>query len=175
MVTANEVDLAAAVRVSRRVELRNIRLTHVNASSPEYHPGALKPHVEHQCSARTIGSDSIEVTCDYQFNASSERDEPVLDAVLTYLLTYEISGTEPVEAADLDHFAYASGTLHSWPFARNLLFSLTADVGYPPFMLPVLKHQQAKKAAAQEPESSTDSEEQSTEEQKGIEAKAEST
>ncbi len=152
MVTSNDVDLAAAIRVSRRVELRDIRLSHIAASSPVYHPGALKPHVLHECSAKFGEDESIEVTCAYRFHALSDQEEPVLDAALTYLLIYRSAGTEPIDAADLDHFAYASGTLHSWPFARQLLFGLTADMGYPPFTLPVHRHQPAKAATPPAPE-----------------------
>jgi preprotein translocase subunit SecB len=150
VVTSNDVDLAAAVRVSRRVELRDIRLSHISASSPAYHPGALKPHVQHECSGKAIEDETIEVTCAYRFHGISDSEEAVLDASLTYLLLYKIVGAEPVDAADLNHFAYASGTLHSWPFARQLLFGLTADMGYPPFMLPVHKHQPAKTATPPE-------------------------
>jgi preprotein translocase subunit SecB len=163
VVTSNDVDLAAAVRVSRRVELRDIRLSHIAASSPTHHPGALKPHVEHECSGKTTDGELIEVTCAYRFHAMSGTEEPVLDATLTYLLVYKIIGPETVDAADLDHFAYASGTLHSWPFVRQLLFGLTANMGYPPFMLPVHKHQPAKTAKPSEPEEPGDEEENSVE------------
>jgi hypothetical protein len=160
VVTAKDIDLAAAIRVSRRVELRDIRLSQISAASPSYHPGTLKPQVHHSCSGRTADDELIEVTCAYQFHALSDAEEPVLDASLTYILMYKISGVEPFEPGDLDHFAYASGTLHSWPFARQLLFGLTADMGYPPFTLPVHKHQPAKPVETPAPVSDDDDQSQ---------------
>jgi len=144
LVTSQDVDLAAAVRVSRRVELRDIRLADITASSPAHHAGSLRPHVEHECSATRRDDDAIEVTCAYRFHALSDQEEPVLDASITYRLVYAIGDSDPIEESDLDHFAFASGTLHSWPFVRQLLFGLTGEMGFPPFTLPVHKHQPAK-------------------------------
>lgn len=144
MVSSKDVDLAAAIRVSRRVELRDIRLTHIAADGPVHYPGALNSQVDHDCSATKIEADAIELECAYRFHALSDTQEGVLEASLKYLLSYAVSGTDPLDPSDVAHFAYASGTLHSWPFVRQFLFSLTANMGYPPFTLAVHKLPPAK-------------------------------
>jgi preprotein translocase subunit SecB len=145
------VDLAGAVRVSRRVELRDIRLAEIAASSPSHYSGSLRPQVEHECSATKREDNAVEVICSYRFHALSDQDEQVLDASITYQLTYTIGDNDPIDESDLDHFAFASGTLHSWPFVRQLLFGLTGEMGFPPFTLPVHKHQPAKSTAVAPP------------------------
>lgn len=142
------MDLAAAIRVSRRVELQDIRLSHIAAESPVQHSGSLNPQVEHDCSATKIESDVIELECAYRFHALSDEKEQVLDASLKYQLSYAVSGDEPIDPGDAEHFAYASGTLHSWPFVRQFLFGLTASMGYPPLTLPVHKLPPTKPAPA---------------------------
>jgi preprotein translocase subunit SecB len=136
--------MAAAVRVSRRVDLRDIRLANIVASSPTRHGGLLNPHVTHDCSVTKNEGDVIEIVCEYKFHGVSDAAEEVIEATLKYLVSYAVAGPEPVDAADVAHFAFASGTLHSWPFARQHLFGLTAEMGYPPFTLPVHKMPPAK-------------------------------
>jgi preprotein translocase subunit SecB len=132
-----EWDLAAAGRIASRVEFRDIRLSEINASSPMKALGVLEPKIEHHCSPRHEGA-LLEVLCSYQIHVMSGDDEP-LNADVKYLISYELLGDEPVNPSDLEHFASTNGTYHSWPFVRQLLFDLTARMGYPPYNLPVFK------------------------------------
>lgn len=132
-----EWDLAAAARISGRVEFREIRLAEINAFSPIKGHGALEPLIEHDCTPRHVG-DLVEVLCSYQVRVTSGVDEP-LRADLKYVISYTLLGDEPVDPSDLGHFASANGTYHSWPFVRQLLFDLTSRMGYPPYNLPVFK------------------------------------
>ena len=59
-----------------------------------------------------------EIACDYRFSAMSGESK-VAEALVTYFLVYELSGTEPAAEADLAEFAIANGTLHSWPFSGS--------------------------------------------------------
>lgn len=137
MESPKEWDLAAAARISRRVEFRDIRLSEISASSPGKALGPLQPTIEHHCTPHHEG-DLLEVLCSYQIRVMSGEDQ-ALAAQFNYLISYGLLGEEPVDAADLEHFASANGTYHSWPFVRQLLFDLTARMGYPPYNLPVFK------------------------------------
>jgi hypothetical protein len=49
-----------------------------------------------------------------------------------------LRGTEPLADEDVAQFALSNGTLHSWPFVRELLYALTSRIGYPPYTLGVV-------------------------------------
>jgi hypothetical protein len=149
------LDLAAAARVAKRVELREIRLSEISASNLAAHHGPLHPEVQHVCSPIVHESHLIEVLCSYDFLVKSEGDE-IAKAQFKYLISYDVIGEAPVDEADLQHFAFANGTYHSWPFVRQLVFDLTSRMGYPPYTLPVFQFnpkpkQQPEETAEDEP------------------------
>ena len=150
------VDLAAAARISSRVEFREIRLNEIKASSPSKGLGALEPQIEHRCTLSRHEGDLLEILCAYQIRVTSGSEE-FLKADLNYSVSYTLLGTDPVDENDLNHFAFANGTYHSWPFVRQALFDLTSRMGYPPYNLPVFKffpkRQKAADAPANEEES----------------------
>jgi preprotein translocase subunit SecB len=147
-----EWDLAAAARISTRVEFRDIRLSEISASSPTKALGVLEPKIEHHCTPRRDG-DLLEVLCSYQIRVMSGDCEP-LNADIKYLISYALQGDDPVDSSDLEHFASANGTYHSWPFVRQLLFDLTARMGYPPYNLPVFRFFPRKPKPVEAPPSS---------------------
>ena len=138
MESPKEWDLAAAGRIASRVEFREIRLSEINASGPIKGQGPLEPHIDHHCKLTKHEGDLLEVLCSYELRVASDGDE-LLTADIKYLASYTLLGDEPVDANDLDNFAFTNGTYHSWPFVRQLVFDLTARMGYPPYNLPVFK------------------------------------
>lgn len=138
MESPKDWDLAAAGRVSSRVEFREIRLSEINASGPIKGQGPLEPHIDHHCELTRHEGDLLEVLCTYQLRVASGDDE-FLNADIKYLASYTLLGDQPVDPNDLVHFAFTNGTYHSWPFVRQLVFDLTARMGYPPYSLPVFK------------------------------------
>lgn len=130
------VDFAAVGRVAARVELKGIRLTDVSAKCDPKIKGALEPTVNLGCKIVGRENNALEISCDYRFTARA-ADAQVAEAAITYLLVYQVNGSEPLKEEDLAEFAVANGTLHSWPFVREFLYGLTSRMGYPPYMLPV--------------------------------------
>jgi preprotein translocase subunit SecB len=142
------VDFAAVARVSKHVELKDIRLIQIMAKCEPKVYGTLEPSVDVSCSVSTFTDSAIEVSCEYKFNVSS-AEAKVADAEINYLLNYEIQGSPgQLETSDIAEFARANGALHSWPFVRELLYALTSKMGYPPFTLPVM-HFNAKTSPVQ--------------------------
>jgi hypothetical protein len=138
--TDHAIDLAAASRISRRVDLREIRLTQIKATfQNEAMEGVvrLSPSFDHDCVPIKVGADFIEVACSYTFKVHSV-DLEVATADMTYYILYKLLGDEPTEQSDVEHFARANGAYHSWPFVRETIYSLTAKMGFPPYTLPVL-------------------------------------
>jgi len=131
--------MAAVGRISRRVELRDIRLTEVHATRHAALGGPLrlKPSYECNCVPVNVTDQGIEVVCSYTFKVrTSEAD--VAEAKIVYWIGYRLIGDDPTDEADIQHFAKANGAYHSWPFAREEIFSLTSRMGFPPYTLPVL-------------------------------------
>ena len=149
MEAPSTLDLVAAARVAKRVELREIRLSEISASSPSAYHGPLHPEVNHDCSPTMHDDHHIEVLCSYNFLVKSDGDD-VAKADFKYVISYEIVGDGGVEEADLQHFAFANGTYHSWPFVRQLVFDLTARMGFPPYTLPVFQFNPKPKEPAPE-------------------------
>ncbi len=145
MEAPSSLDLAAAARIAKRVELREIRLSEISALNVLPYHGPLHPEVQHTC-LPTCGNNEIEVLCSYNFSVKSEGDE-VARAQFKYLISYDVLGEGGVDENDLQHFAYANGTYHSWPFVRQLVFDLTARMGYPPYTLPVFQFNPKPKPA----------------------------
>lgn len=137
------IDFAAVARVSKRTELKGIRLTEVLAKCDPKVPGPLEPKLDLDCAVFSQDESTLEIACNYRFAARSQAQSEAegsqaAEAEIKYLLLYELQGTEPLAEADLAQFALGNGTLHSWPFVREFLYGLTSRMGYPPYTLPVM-------------------------------------
>jgi preprotein translocase subunit SecB len=136
--TNRKVDLAAVARIARRVDLKDICLTEITASSCPRVQGTLEADLKHECLAKRLELNAFEVNCRYAFTVKTTATE-VASASFNYTILYHVSGDEAVADDDLGEFAFANGIYHSWPFVRQLLFDLTARMGYAPYTLPVMK------------------------------------
>lgn len=158
------VDFAAAGRVSQRVELKGVRVIEVSAKcEPRTIVGPLEPTITHECSYVKQSSNALGVVCSYSFVANSSAAR-VAEASIKYYLDFDLQGDEPLAEEDLNEFAFANGTLHSWPFVREFLFGLTSKMGYPPYNLPVFHFKprpQEKKEKAEKAPSTTSAEDKS--------------
>jgi len=131
------IDFAAVARVSRYAELKDIRVTDVSAKCDPKYTAPLEAEFSHESSV--VGSEigSLDISCQYRF-AGSAAQRKIIEIEIKYLLTYALSAPEPLAKDDLDQFAFGNGTLHSWPFVREFLHSLTSRMGVPAFKLGVM-------------------------------------
>ena len=160
-----QVDMAAVSRVSRRVELLDVRLESLAASGHPNQAGqALEPEYSDACVPSLNDAGRIELSCGYKFKAMSAGTE-VAQASFIYILAYRVVGDEQPSKDDVAQFALANGPFHSWPFARELIYSVTARMGFPPFVLPVLtiKPKTPAQPAEARPEASAEPARASTE------------
>jgi len=144
------VDFAAIGRVAKRSELKSLRLIGISAKCDKMVTGTLVPNVELACKSGLVEGNTLEVICEYTFTAHSNNVEAVSSAI-TYLLVYEISGSESPSPDDLTEFGRANGTLNSWPFVREVLFGLTSRMGFPPYTLPLMHFNPTPKAKEPKP------------------------
>lgn len=141
------VDMSAVARIASRVDLKDVCLTEVTATRQRSVVGeVLHPDLQHDYSARCPAKGCIEVDCKYQLSVTT-GGKPAASFAIVYVLTYKLRSDEPVEPTDLQHFAWANGAFHSWPFVRELLHSMTGRMGFPPYTLPVLTFVPPKQAA----------------------------
>lgn len=142
-------DMAAVSRVARRVSLQTLVLVDVGAKRFPFKAenGVLEPEISQHHRVVGMNMESLEVEASFRFSVRRE-DELVLKATLTYRIRYGIQGEEPIDPKDASYFATANGAYHAWPFVRENLFGLTAKMGLPAFLLPVLAFQQSQTKAA---------------------------
>ena len=131
------VDFAAVARVSRFAELKDIRVVDVSAKCDPKFTAPLESEFSHECLVIGNGKGALDISCRYRFTGNSAQAK-IVDIEIKYLLTYAISSPEPLPEADIAQFADGNGTLHSWPFVREFLYSLTSRMGIPPFKLGVM-------------------------------------
>jgi hypothetical protein len=133
-----KLDMEAAARVARRVQLADIRLSDLSLKLTAQGDGAsMAADVKRNCIPLKWDGGIVEVSCNFHFRASdAETQVAYIDA--TYVLRYTVDGSDPITELDAKHFAYANGAYNSWPFARELFHSLSTRMSLPPFTLPVL-------------------------------------
>lgn len=130
-------DLIAASRVSRRVDVAEIRLTDVQlASDLVSATGDLRFESEHAIRSE-VTDGKIEVECDYTFTFHT-HDVSAFTLRLVYNVLYALQDDDATDENDVQHFADANGRYHTWPFVREMVTSLTAKMGYRPYVLPAL-------------------------------------
>lgn len=137
--TDDAIDIVAASRISRRVEIVEMSLSEIRANRKiDVGTGRrLTPTYEYDCVPTKVGDGVIEVACSYSFKVHSS-DQELAEANMTYHIIYKLLGDEPAAESDIKQFARANGAYHSWPFVRETIFSLTSKMGFPPYTLPVL-------------------------------------
>jgi len=131
------VDFAAVSRVSQYAELKDIRVVDVSAKCDPKYTAPLEPEFSHECSVVGNENGALDISCQYRFTGNAAQTR-IVDIEIKYLLTYAISSPEPLLEADITQFANGNGTLHSWPFVREFLHSMTSRMGVPPFKLGVM-------------------------------------
>jgi len=145
------LDLVAASRVARRVNLTDVYVVEATAKRHRSHSdSALKPDLNdsYKCTRRT--DNKLEILCRHHLKAASGAD-PIAEIQIDLNLIYEIAGTDSLDETDLSAFADANGAYNSWPFIREFLNSLTLRLGLPAFVLPTLRMVPAPKIQVQTP------------------------
>jgi hypothetical protein len=150
-----DVDFEAVARISSRVELRDVRISSASATrivSPEdlvddwgkrvfigfdSHPGAWSSEL----SSFVVNAKFIAAfgpgwdPADH----APDPDDPEVAVEVAFELVYDAQpGDEPAER-DLEHFAMINGTLHAWPYWRELAHSMTRQMGIQPVVVGVFK------------------------------------
>lgn len=157
---AAPVDYASIARIASAVELRDIALRSSRASlnvaaaeiperwSGEAFVGFDTTLAEHDRESRdfTINAGFIAV---YKASWGDEihvelpvidpADPPEIEIRASFELTYSTSGGAELDLDDLANFAVANGTLHAWPYWRELADDITTRMHVPRLVVGVFK------------------------------------
>jgi hypothetical protein len=131
--------MVAVARIASRVELRGVRLLELIFVTKKIvaYGSPLEPSIETECVPLPSEKGFIDVACGFNFMIRSTGEE-VAESKIKYLIQYKLKGEEVPTEQDLIAFSAVNGAYHAWPFVRELIFNLTARMGFQPFTLPVL-------------------------------------
>ena len=132
------LNLPAAARIARRVQLSDVYVAELSAKRPDSPPTTLTPELTDTYEVHRI-ADKLQVLCRHRLQlqqATEDNHAAEIDVALH--LIYDIIGSDPVNEDDLSAFANANGAYHSWPFIREIYNSMTLRLGLPAFVLPTL-------------------------------------
>jgi hypothetical protein len=157
---ATPVDYASIARIASAVELRDIALRSSRANlnvaadkiperwSGEAFVGFDTQVSEHEAESREF---TIEATFIAVYNSSwgdeihSELPEldpdnpPEIEIQASFELTYRVAEEANLADEDLANFATANGTLHAWPYWRELADDITTRMHVPRLVVGVFK------------------------------------
>lgn len=157
---ATPIDYASIARIASAVELRDIALRSSRASLnvaaseiPERWSGEAFVGFD-----TTVGEDPTE-SADFTINAAFiavyksgwgdeihtelpvlvPEDPPEIEIRASFELTYSVSDPSQLASEDLANFAIANGTLHAWPYWRELADDITQRMHVPRLVVGVFK------------------------------------
>jgi len=157
---ATPVDYSSIARVASAVELRDIALRSSRASLnalateiPEHWSGAAFVGFDSKVGERA--ADDRDFTIEAAFVAvynSGWADEihtelpeadpahpPEIEIEASFELSYRATENAELAAEDLNNFAIANGTLHAWPYWRELADDITMRMHVPRLVVGVFK------------------------------------
>lgn len=143
-------DLAAFQALLGRLQIRDVQLLESTVVSDRAFVaarGVIDGGVEVSLDVTGTGAASLDsgtVTC--ELTLSWEGTQPKTDRTLVrveevYLLSYNLTGSEPINEATLRAFTQHNAAFNVWPFFRASLHSTILRMGLPPYTLPLMKPQ----------------------------------
>lgn len=65
--------------------------------------------------------------------------EPAVDVEAGFELVYELDDPASIDSRDAEHFAFANGTLHAWPYWREFAQTASGRMGVAPLIIGTYK------------------------------------
>ena len=141
-------DMRRASRVSRLVEIEDVRVRMSFFHQPDDEATLDEFHTELLAEVRSVGDGMLIIEAGYRLARhepeSDERelvvgeevsDEPEILCMTHFLVTY--SYTEEPDSEDLEAFAHHNAIFNTWPYWRERVQASAASMGLPPLVVPV--------------------------------------
>ena len=147
--SVEEVDVARVARVSRRLEIVDIRLAHCFARGPDDPAGLPADWAE----GAFIGLDvlrpvtgvdgSVKIRVEFVAlyfpaghaddpRAAEDEEEPLVQVACDFVCSYAPLESAELDPEDIAHFAVADAPMHAWPCWRELAESMCLRLGIAP-------------------------------------------
>ena len=156
------VDYEAVARVSTAVDVSNVRNVLVHAAclpdpadvAPDWSDYAFvgfdsaprpspidAPRVLVRSSFVAVYFPGLDPEAADMLPAPDDDRPPSIEIQATFELSYAPKDPDgpPLDAGDLEHFAFMNGTFHAWPYWRELAQSCTVRMGVPPLVVGAFK------------------------------------
>jgi preprotein translocase subunit SecB len=141
---SKNVDLGAAIVVSDRVSIKDVRLISCNClQTPSAVTG--KHFLNIDCDVKTHVDNNkcfILVFPTFKLQAfASERKRKKPDLVIegTFVVTYKAETLKGVTQNNLEAFSNANGVYNAWPYWREFVQNMVARMNLPPLTIPVFR------------------------------------
>ena len=144
VVTKDADGFLAAIKVSDRVELENVRLMSCRCEHRRFVPRgektlSMKRHAEGKLDEK---ASRVFVMVDFSldvFVSGEDSSNPFATLVATFLLVYCIKDYEGITQECIDQFAETNGVYNAWPYWREFIQSTGARMSLPNLTVPVLR------------------------------------
>lgn len=137
-----EQKAAALARIVAEVELEDVQLVDATVHRQRGAPvGPLHVVVAPTAKVRDVLEDGrfdLEVGIRVTASADDAR-EPHIEISMSFALQYRMEGGARASKEELKEFAAGNGVFNAWPYARELVHSLTTRMGLRPLILPVMR------------------------------------
>ena len=127
------------VALVKEAELESVFLSELRAKFFEKQniDFPLKSVVNHEVLSIKQEEGSLSSDIGMTFKGLDKRGRKLLEIRIVYNIRYKCDAAFPDET--VREFMETSAVVQLWPFFRKHLLELTAEMGFPPFVLPLLK------------------------------------
>jgi hypothetical protein len=136
-------DVKLAFEVSKEVELAAVLLKSASVESnidEGASIGTLDTKQHFKARYELPGSDKIRVFMTFSLNLiEKDSGKEVLRLTAEFVLSYRVPEGKEYSPESLQHFSELNGTLHLWPYWRELVHTVVARVGLGSITLPVYR------------------------------------
>ena len=123
------------------VDINSILLANLNVSTESnVRPNEIKVDIKFGAVGKVISENMLDVACDFTVDAKTNEQEQndsknVFKIQFSYNITYDVKELSTFSKEYIDFFVLKNVPINIWPYARELVSSLTTRMGYPPLIL----------------------------------------
>ena len=141
----------------RSIQIENVRVVEASARTSlkaDDEGGPIEARIARNAHISEMPDNGLFVVrVDFSFLGHRDGDKraraassAVVSISVSYELTYRIPTNMSTSTEALTEFAKANGVFNAWPYFREFVHSALARMGLPPFILPVYRLVQSRKA-----------------------------
>jgi len=95
--------------------------------------------IQHEILEYTLTNSTLTIPTTFTVSGTVGNDEELFSIHFSLLVKYDLPSDADFAPQYLEFFAENNVPANVWPYARELVSSMTSRMGLPPFTLPILK------------------------------------